>query len=607
MDYPTQFYGSSSGVGYSLDFETNRTRGRKPHSKDNEMKLIELNASNSGFKTLKFNQTGVSLILGQKSDADGGGGSNGSGKTLALKLIHLCLGSNQAPSPVKECLPEWEFELIFSINGKKHDVIRSGDGKKIALDGKKITLSKYRDWLNDQGVFRMAPDVTAITYRSLISRFARREKEDWLSPIKTSNETEAMATLKSLYLLGVEPLLMLRKINNRKDIQEIDKARNLWVKDPILKNIVYTGVKPSTQINHLQKEIERLEKDLANFEVAEDYRKLEKVANKKTEDIRQIDKQLVQLTYEKININSSLQVKPDISHKELLELYAGLEQFFKPEALAHLSAVEQFHKDMISNRRRRLEADYVKIEMKIQEQNAEREKLVGERDSILKNLHGKKALDEYAAIANLLSSFKEQYASLTAFAEVDKELERKKLELKQNMTADHALAAAYKETNPLDSYNRIYASLTEQMYPSVASGLVLENNFGDDNQLRFDFRVELAGSESQGLNATRIVCFDWLLFMYGQNHKLNFLWHDSTLFSDNDPAPRARWFAYVQKAIAGTGKQYIASLTNENFSTMENYLSEKDFATLVAAEILNLGNAHAEEKLLGVDIERGSR
>jgi len=569
------------------------------------MKLIEMNASNSRFKTLKFNQTGVSLILGQKSDEAGGGGSNGSGKTLALKLVHLCLGSNQAPTPVKECLPEWEFQLIFSINGKKHDVVRSGDGKKIALDGIKITLNKYREWLNDQGIFRMIPEVTTISFRSLISRFARKEKDDWLAPIKTSNETEAVATLRSLYLLGVEPLLMLRKIKNRKDIQEIDKARNLWVTDPVLKSVVYSGVKPSTQINHLQKEIERLEKDLANFEVAEDYRKLEETANQHTEQIRKIEKTTVQLAYERTNIDALLQVEPDISHNELLELYSGLEKLFKPEALAHLSSVEQFHKDMISNRRKRLEADRVKIEMKIQEQNATRKTLVEKRDHILKNLHGKKALDEYAAIANQLSNFKEQYASLTAFAEIDQELERKKLELKQNMAADDALAAAYKETNPLDSYNKIYASLTEQMYPSIASGLVLENNLGDDNQLRFNFRVELAGSESQGLNATCIVCFDWLLFMHGQNHMLNFLWHDSTLFSDNDPAPRARWFAYAQKAIAETGKQYVVSLTNENFSTMEDFLGEKDFTALAASEILNLGNARDEEKLLGVSIVRG--
>ncbi|MDR1977150.1 MAG: DUF2326 domain-containing protein [Synergistaceae bacterium] len=566
------------------------------------MKLIALTANNQKFRSVKFNPTGLSLILGDKSTTSGGG-SNGSGKTLALRLVHLCLGSSDAPTPVKECLPDAQFELQFSIGGTKHAVVRSGNGKKIWLDEKPITLAKYREWLDDSGVFRKISQGNNVSFRSLLSRFARKEEEDWLYPERTSREPDSIASLRSLYLLGVDPSLILGKIQHKKAILQIEQSKKLWENDPILKKVSHSGVKPLTQINHLQKEIERLEEDLANFVVAEDYRELEVEANKKTEHIRQIDQKIVRLSYEKSNIESLLQVEPDISKKELLRLYEGLEHFFKPEALEHLAAVEQFHADMIQNRRKRLEADLVRINSEMQTQNTLRDAITTERESIFQDLTGKRALDEYAAVSSQLSTFKEQYASLMAFAEFDDRLEKERLELKQRMAADDALAAAYKDTAPLASYSRIYASLTERIYPNAASGLVLENNIGD-SQLRFNFNVELAGSESVGINSARIVCFDWLLFMYGQNHRMNFLWHDSSLFSDNDSAPRAKWFSYILKALKSTGKQYIVSLIHENFSSMKEHMSEEDFAALQNAQILNLSNARDETKLLGLTISK---
>ncbi|MDR1873506.1 MAG: hypothetical protein LBQ90_00625, partial [Synergistaceae bacterium] len=461
------------------------------------MKLIELTANDPKFKSIRFNPTGLSLILGAKS-ATSGGGSNGSGKTLALKLVHLCLGSSNAPTPVRECLPDVQFELQFSVGGKKHAVVRTGNGKKIWLDENPVKLSKYREWLDNSGVFRLIPEEGDVSFRSLFSRFARRESDDWLRPEKINKEPDAVASLRSLYLLGVEPSLILGKIQNRKAILQIEQSRKLWENDPVLKKVSHSGVKPLTQINYLQKEIERLEEDLANFVVAKDYRALEAEANEKTEHIRQLDQKIIQLSYEKSNIESLLQVEPDISRKELLRLYEGLERFFKPEALAHLEAVEKFHADMIQNRRKRLNADLIRIALEIREQNALRDAITVEREEILRDLTGKRALDEYAAVSSRLSALKEQYAALTLFAEIDDKLEKEELKLKQRMAADDALAAAYKDTDPLGFYSRTYASLTERIYPDAASGLVLENNIGD-SQVRFNFNVELAGSESEGI------------------------------------------------------------------------------------------------------------
>ena len=361
------------------------------------------------------------------------------------------------------------------------------------------------------------------------------------------------------------------------------------------------GVNAVTQIPHLQLEIERLQNDLAHFEVAENYRAMEEEANDLTAHVREIDQQIVRLDYEKNSIEISLREEPDVTRQELLQLYSGLEKFFKPEALAHLEAVEKFHSDMMIHRRERLGKDLAQIGQTILSAIRERDTLIKKRDAIMQSLHGKKALDEYVAVSERIRELKEQVAALSLFEEARREIERKEVELKQTMAQENETAAAYRDQRPLTRYSDLYASLASQIYPGIVAGLVLENNIGE-NQLRFDFKVEMAGSDSAGINAARIVAFDWLIFMHGQNHTMGFLWHDSCLFSDNDSAPRARWMSYALHAIRGTGKQYIVSLTHENFQSLQEHMREADFEALKDAQILDLGNAHDSQKLLGTTI-----
>ena len=63
------------------------------------MRLIKLSANKDSFKTIKFNPTGLTIIVGAKSK--GGETYNGVGKSLVIELLHFCLGSSKNP----------EFEL----------------------------------------------------------------------------------------------------------------------------------------------------------------------------------------------------------------------------------------------------------------------------------------------------------------------------------------------------------------------------------------------------------------------------------------------------------------------------------------------------------------
>ena len=78
------------------------------------MKLIRLSCDQSSFKTLNFNAEGLTLIVGDgSSDKTKEGSSNGVGKTLALGLVHHCLGANSNPR-LASAVPAWMFKLEFS-------------------------------------------------------------------------------------------------------------------------------------------------------------------------------------------------------------------------------------------------------------------------------------------------------------------------------------------------------------------------------------------------------------------------------------------------------------------------------------------------------------
>jgi uncharacterized protein YydD (DUF2326 family) len=112
--------------------------------------------------------------------------------------------------------------------------------------------------------------------------------------------------------------------------------------------------------------------------------------------------------------------------------------------------------------------------------------------------------------------------------------------------------------------------------------------------------VQIEGDDSDGINAARIICFDWVLLMQGSNHTMGFLWHDNRLFADIDPGARAAWFRFVTTVLAGTGKQYIASLNTENFDAMKQYLDDDVAKTLTDSIRLTLRGDKAQNKLLGI-------
>ncbi|EOC0288698.1 TPA: DUF2326 domain-containing protein, partial [Enterobacter hormaechei] len=282
-----------------------------------------------------------------------------------------------------------------------------------------------------------------------------------------------------------------------------------------------------------------------------------------------------------------------------LELYNGLQEIFKPETLAHFESVENFHKSLSFNRKKRLENDKIKLLLEIESLKIDINDISALRDSYLESLQGKKAFDEYAVIARQLAEFKEEKERLHDYLNFSINLQKKAQNLRERKVEQDRLAVNYASTNPLSEYDKFFAELAEIMYPRVPAGIVLDVNTGD-NKIRYDLSIQIEGDDSDGINDARILCFDWLVFTCGENHAMDMLWHDNRLFADIDPGVRARWFSFVNQSLKRSGKQYIASLNTENFNAMETTLSEIEMLELKSKIVLTLRGDKAENKLLGI-------
>jgi len=91
--------------------------------------------------------------------------------------------------------------------------------------------------------------------------------------------------------------------------------------------------------------------------------------------------------------------------------------------------------------------------------------------------------------------------------------------------------------------------------------------------------------------------------MWGQNHSMRFLWHDNRLFANLERRARANWFKIVLESLKATGKQYIASLNQENYEAMLDYFSDEEKEIIEDSVILRLDANKPEQKLLGIQFD----
>ena len=567
------------------------------------MWLIKLSANKDSFKTIEFNPTGLTIIVGAKSK--GGETYNGVGKSLVIELLHFCLGSSNNPE-FELKIPKWEFTLVFELYDGRHTIVRNTSNQGILyLDNQEIRLADFNTWMGER-LFSIPTGVPKLTYRSLLPKFMRRGQKQYNDPRYTGDYSEFDMLVRNAFLLGIDVSIVATKLLMRDEIKKLQGLRKNFKDDPLLRDFYMGGKDTDIHLSFLEHRIQTLERDKDAFVVAENYYEMQKNADQLAAEISN-DKNTVFLLRNALeNIDRSIKEQPDLPLERLKQLYGEMTLAFKPESLKRLEDVSDFHKRLLENRIARLSREKLNLTDQLKKAIVKMQGKQRELDQQLKALGQARALDQYTAIVNEIANLTMQAQKLRDYKTIDLEYSNREANLEGQLSDEVIKTNTYLEdTRETREKNfKIFKDFVARFYPSSPSGISLHNNERKGNQIRFNFDVRVENDSSDGINEVRIFCYDMTLLCLKQGHKVNFIFHDSRLYANMDVRQRAMLFRIANEVSHQRGFQYIASLNPDFISGMESEFDKREFDQIITNNIvLELKDDSPLSKLLGIQVD----
>lgn len=574
------------------------------------MRLIQLSSNQQSFHTVNF-KNGLNLIVGKKNNPDDDNLKNtynGVGKSLLIELIHYCLASDEVLI-FKDKLSGWEFNLKFEIEGEEHLVTRRcNDQSNVLYDGNQISIKAFRKLLENE-VFFIAEPRKYLTFRSLLSRFIRRGKDNYHSfDTFVSQETPYQKLVNTGYLLGLDMDLIQKKYELKERLDKIGKIKGSLANDEILKRFFNNNKKEkeiNIEIKDLQDKIEKLSASLSAFSVAEDYYNIQELANSFKRNLQNCENEILLLSNDLDSINKSLSVKSDLTIDTVALLYKEA-NFIMPEKIVKkIEEVQVFHDKLTTSRIRRLVGEREKINTEINAKLTLKEKLTIKLDENRKYLGEHGALDDFVSLSEKCSEMKTNLNKLTDYKEMLREYKNQIEVLKIELSKENILTSEYLKLskNIIDKNINLFREFSKEFYENKPGGIDILNN-ENNNQTRFDIKVKIEDDTSDGINEVKIFCFDFTLLLASFRHRLGFIIHDSRLYSNMDPRQRSTLFKMAHEYSNKFNRQYIATINEDNLDRLIDYYGEEKYKEIIINNnILELTDESAKSKLLGIQID----
>lgn len=573
------------------------------------MRLIELRANRDSFHTITFNETGVSIIRAVKVSEDKKGTYNSTGKSLLVYLIHFCLGASEN-NELKEKLPGWEFYLDIRIGERLYTITRNVDKQKVIfLDDTEFKIKEFTEHLQTLVFFNIPGHFKNISFRSLINRFIRPKKSSYDTyNCFLKEEKPYQELLNNAFLLGLD----IERINKKRELKEEwddtkDKKKNIE-KDPIMREF-FTGdsdkKKIDLEIIGLERKLDKLKKNIAEFKVAEDYDSIKKEADQLSFELRKYKNRRSVISNAINNINKSLDIKPDIKAKDIQNLYEEANVVLHDSIKRRFEDVEDFNKKLIGNRQARLIEEKKRFEQQLSEIEGIIRRLGKQENEKLYLLKSTGSLEEYSKLNEQHSLLQSKYDKLISYKELLNTYNSKIDEIREAFVKENSETNKYlKENEILKKRNiEVFNSFAEQFYENKTSGIIIENNEGE-NQNRFNIEATIDSDSGDGVNNVKIFCFDWTLLKTQYNHNIKYIFHDSRLISEIDPRQIAIMFEIANFNTSEHDLQYIITSNQKELDSLKEVLDRDDYKKLIEENIIeDLTDDSDEGKLLGITID----
>lgn len=561
----------------------------------------------NSFHTIEFKE-GLNFIIGKqanRNDKNKSNTFNGVGKSLIVYIIHFCLGSNKIDAFEKK-IPGWEFTLEFSNNGHNYKSLRNTSSQsEIYLNDEKLTLSKFRSKFLKEA-FGLEEKINNLTFNTLFPRFIRRDRECYVNYDKfVKKEQEYSQLLNNSFLLGLEIELVTEKKRLRSKFNTTKDLKNSIEKDPIIREHFSNNDDTEIEILDLEDQISRLENEVAEFKISNNYHEIEKDADEKSYYLKELDNRRVLINNSIKSIDKSLEIKPDLSDKKVIDLYNQSIVEVPEMVVKKIEEAVIFQTNLLKNRNKRLIKERLKNQQKLKSIDDEISSTGLALDKVLSYLDSHGALDDYSSINKKLNDMKAKLERLNEYQKILKTYKKKLKDVQSDLTQENNEVDTYLEESQelLEEIMTTFRDLSKSFYEKKPGGIKIINNDGE-NTLRFDITAKIQDDSSDGVNEVKIFCFDMTLLLLKQNHNFNFLFHDSRLFGNMDPRQRYTLFKTAGEKVSNGNLQYIASINEDTLLSFKDLISKEEYKNLIEDNvILTLTDESDESKLLGMQID----
>lgn len=575
--------------------------------------IHSVSADRPSFKPINFKR-GLNVVLATRTQESGKKDSrNGLGKSALLDILHFCLGGDRYGVLDSAALDGWEFTVKLDIGDQTYSVSRAlTPGSKIFVAGDcsnwpiqpMPTLDGYRfdirQWRLALGHLMFGTDTDhhneyGPSFRSLISYFVRRDKPGGYGESfrHTSRQLQWDCQVNASYLLGLDWTIISQKQILRDRENALKQLKKRTAAATIGDTLGSVGDLNAVKVR-LTDEISAEAEQIAKFKVHKVYRRLEADANKLTGELHELANQNVGDQRMLDLYRSSIEEEHDTDPAQIAKIYAEAGLLFPDAVIRRLEDVQQFHKNIVRNRRDFLRTEMSRLKTAVLQRNQIIENIDHKKSGIMEILKTHGALDEFNRIQQnhqtKVAALEDVVNRLKMLKDIDNEQDSIKAEsvtLQRRLKSD----LEERESQRTDAI-RAFNSYSEKLYskPGILSIEPYASGY------KFDVKIER--SRSSGYEKMKILCYDLTLAKLWASRQTSpgFLIHDSTIFADVDERQVALALRLTATESQKYGYQYICTMNSDSIP-QQDIGPDFDFDSNVVVEFTD---ARDDGGLLGI-------